>query len=226
VRQVDLAAEATMETEVSDRQPRADARRNRERVLAAASDVLAESGLRAPMEEVAHRAGVGVGTVCRNFPTKQAMVDAVLADLYESLLQDALAGLANPDAGEAFETFVVILSAFQARHRALAEQMANDMETPTAPPEARERLWDAISQLVAGAQAVGTVRPDIGPADVALLLSGVAHATAVAGDLQHGLRDRYVRLVLDGLRPRRASTLPGEPLDFVGLHQLKQRATR
>src|SRR6266550_5312904 len=166
MRRVHLAAGGTMDTEVSDRQRRADARRNRERVLAAASDVLAESGLRAPMEEVARRAGVGVGTVCRNFATKQAMVDAVLADLYETLLEDALEGLANPDAGEAFETFVVVLSAFQARHRALAEQMANDMEAPTAPPESRERRWDAISQLVARAQAVGTVRPDIGPADV------------------------------------------------------------
>src|SRR3954462_5430116 len=116
-----------METDLSDRHRRGDARRNRERVLAAASDVLAESGLRAPMEEIARRAGVGVGTVCRNFPTKQAMVDAVLADLYEQLLHDALDGLANPDAGEAFEAFVVVLSAFQARHRALAEQMANDM---------------------------------------------------------------------------------------------------
>ena len=215
-----------METQVSDRQQRADARRNRERVLAAAADLLAESGLRAPMEEIARRAGVGVGTVCRNFPTKQAMVDAVLVDLYETLLQDALDGLANPDAGAGFETFVVALSAFQARHRALAEQMANDMETPTAPPAARERLWVAISQLVERAQAVGTVRADIGPADVALLLSGVAHGTAVAGDLQHGLRDRYVRIILDGLRPTGASPLPGEPLDFARLQHLKQRAKR
>jgi AcrR family transcriptional regulator len=215
-----------MDTEITDRHRRADARRNRERVLAAASEMLAESGLKAPMEEIARRAGVGVGTVCRNFPTKKHMVDAVLADLYETLLQDALDGLANPDAGEAFETFVVVLSAFQARHRALAEQMANDMETPTAPPEARERLWAAISQLVARAQEVGTVRADIGPADVALLLSGVAHATAVAGALQHGLRDRYLRIILDGLRPDAATALPGGPLDFPQLQELKQRGTR
>jgi AcrR family transcriptional regulator len=215
-----------MDTVLSDRQRRADARRNRERVLAAASDVLAESGLKAPMEEIARRAGVGVGTVCRNFPTKKDMVDAVLADLYGTLLTDALDGLDNPDAGAAFETFVVVLSAFLARHRALAEQMANEMEPPAAPPASRERLWEAISQLVARAQAVGTVRADIGPADVALLLSGVAHATAVAGESQHGLRDRYVRIVLDGLRPSEASALPGEPLDFIRLQRLKQRAKR
>src|SRR3954447_1725692 len=104
--------------------------------------------------------------------------------------------------------------------------MANDMETPTAPPEARERLWVAISQLVARAQEVGTVRADIGPADVALLLSGVAHATAVAGDRQQGLRARYIRIILDGLHPKGASDLPGEPLDFLRLQDLKQRAQR
>jgi AcrR family transcriptional regulator len=214
-----------MATELVDRQQRADARRNRERVLAAAADVLSESGLSAPMEEIARRAGVGVGTVCRNFPTKQAMVDAVLTLRYEELLRDALDGLSNPDAGEAFETFVVVLSAFQARHRALAEQMAKDMDVPGTSPDARERLWAAISELVARAQTAGTVRSDIGPADVAMLLSGVAHATALAGELQLVLRDRYLRIVLDGLRPNGATPLPGEPLDFESLRRLRRRAS-
>ncbi len=214
-----------MAAELVDRQQRADARRNRERVLAAAADVLSECGLSAPMEEIARRAGVGVGTVCRNFPTKQAMVDAVLAVRYEQLLEDALDGLSNPDAGQAFESFVVALSAFQARHRALAEQMAKDMDPRATSADARERLWAAISELVARAQAVGTVRPDIGPADVAMLLSGVAHATALAGDVQLTLRDRYVRIILDGLRPHGASSLPGEPLGFEGLRQIRRRAS-
>ena len=214
-----------MTTELVDRQRRADARRNRERVLAAAAEVLSECGLSARMEEIARRAGVGVGTVCRNFPTKKAMVDAVLTVLYEELLEDALDGLSNPDAGEAFESFVVVLSAFQARHRALAEQMAKDMELAATSPDAGERLWAAISELVARAQASGTVRSDIGPADVAVLLSGVAHATALAGELQLVLRDRYVRIILDGLRPRGANPLPGEPLDFEGLQHLRSRAS-
>jgi AcrR family transcriptional regulator len=212
-----------MANELADRHQRSDARRNRERVLLAAADVLSASGLKAPVEEIARRAGVGVGTVCRNFPTKQAMVDAVLTDLYEKLLQDALDGLANPDAGQAFEAFVVVLSAFQARHRALAEQMATDMQPPVAMSAVRERLWTAISELVARAQTAGTVRSDIGPADVAMMLSGVAHATALAGDLQPVLSDRYLRIILDGLRPTGASPLPGEPLDFDGLERVKGR---
>jgi AcrR family transcriptional regulator len=204
-----------MGTEVADRQRRADAQRNRERVLAAATEVFSECGLRAPMEEIARRAGVGVGTVCRNFPTKQTIVDAVLTLLYGQLLEDAVEGLANPDAGAAFETFVVVLAAFQTRHRALAEQMADDqIARDTAlcavTPDHRQRLSAAISELVVRAQLAGAVRSDIGPADVAMLLSGVAHATAVAGEPQLVLRDRYVRIVLDGLRPRAASSLPGE----------------
>ena len=212
-----------MANHLADRHQRSDARRNRERVLLAAADVLSASGLKAPVEEIARRAGVGVGTVCRNFPTKQAMVDAVLTDLYEKLLQDALDGLANPNAGQAFETFVVVLSAFQARHRALAEQMATAVPPPVAMSAVRERLWAAISELVARVQVAGTVRPDIGPADVAMMLSGVAHATALAGDLQPVLSDRYLRIILDGLRPTGASPLPGEPLDFDGFQCVKGR---
>jgi AcrR family transcriptional regulator len=215
-----------MTTDTTDRQQRADARRNRERVLAAAADVLAESGLRASVEEIARRAGVGVGTVCRNFPNKQALVDAVLTALYESLLDDALSALANPDPGEAFELFVADLSAFQARHRALAEQMANAIEPPASADDVRDRLTAAISDLVARAQVAGTVRPDIGPADVSMMLSGAAHATALVGDQGAVLRERYVRIILDGLRPTEASTLPGEPLDFARLRRMKAARSR
>src|ERR1700693_6131204 len=104
----------------SDRPRRADAVRNRERVLAAAEAVFAESGLMAQVEEVARRAGVGVGTVCRHFPTKQALVEAVLEAMYESVVHDAQVALAQVDAGDAFRSFFVSLSEFQARHRALA----------------------------------------------------------------------------------------------------------
>src|SRR3954464_4059086 len=119
---------------------RADAVRNRERVLAAAEAVFAASGLKAPVEEVARRAGVGVGTVCRNFPTKQALVEAVLTSMYESLLGRARDALGHPDPGAAFEHFFVALPEFQARHRALGEQMAKELELPTRAQPLREEL--------------------------------------------------------------------------------------
>src|SRR5712664_2732243 len=91
--------------EPGDGPRRADARRNRERVLAAAEAVFAESGVKTPVEEVARRAGVGVGTVCRNFPTKQALIEAVVGAMYESLIQEVEVARADPDPARAFERF-------------------------------------------------------------------------------------------------------------------------
>jgi AcrR family transcriptional regulator len=212
-----------VETQVGPR--RADARRNRERVLAAAEAVFAESGLKAPIEEVARRAGVGVGTVCRNFPTKQALVEAVVGAMYETLRREAEAALADPDPGHAFEQFVVGLPDFQARHRALADQMANESsrESTVGPCD---QLLRAVSELVSRAQAVGAIRADIGPGDVSMLFSGVAHATAVAGDLQPVLRERFVRIILDGLRAEDPTALPGRPLDFAQLQRMRQRRAK
>jgi AcrR family transcriptional regulator len=213
-------------TEESARPQRADARRNRELVLAAAEEVFGESGLKGQIEEVARRAGVGVGTVCRNFPTKQALVEAVLTSMYESLVGRALDALSHPDAGEAFERFFVALPEFQSRHRALGEQIAKELELPTRAQPLREALVRALAELVSRAQAAGAIRDDIGPADVLMLFNGVAHATAVAGELEPMLRERYVRIILDGLRPKEASELPGRPLDFEQLRRMKRRRAR
>jgi AcrR family transcriptional regulator len=212
--------------EADSRPRRADARRNRELVLAAAEAVFAESGLKGQVEEVARRAGVGVGTVCRNFPTKQDLVDAVLTSMYESLLEQALAALEQPDPADAFEAFFVALPDFHARHRALGEQMANELELPSSAQPLRDRLREALSEIVTRAQGVGAVRSDIGPADVSLLFAGIAHATALAGELQPALRERYVRIILDGMRPRVESELPGKPLDFAQLRRMKQRRSK
>jgi AcrR family transcriptional regulator len=205
---------------------RADARRNRERVLAAAEAVFAEMGLRASVEEVARHAGVGVGTVCRHFPTKQALVEAVLEAMYEALVDDARTALDDPDPGAAFRSFFVALARFQARHRALAEQMATAIDLPASARPTREALRSAITELVANAQAAGAIRSDIGPADVAMLFSGVAHTTVVAGEIQPMLHERYVNVILDGLRPTEHTDLPGKPLDFGQLDRLKKRRAR
>jgi AcrR family transcriptional regulator len=212
--------------DVATRPQRADARRNRELVLAAAEEVFGESGLKGQIEEVARRAGVGVGTVCRNFPTKQALVEAVLTSMYESLLSRALDALSHPDPGESFERFFVALPEFQSRHRALSEQMANELELPTQAEPLREELARALAELVSRAQSAGAIRGDIGPADVSMLFAGVAHATAIAGELEPMLRERYVRIILDGLRTKEASALPGRPLDFAQLRRMKRRRTR
>ena len=202
---------------------RADARRNREQVLAAAESVFAEGGLKAPIEEVARRAGVGVGTVCRHFPTKQALVDAVVRRLIEPLVLHAQDALHDPDAGVAFRNFVLALSDVQARHLALAEQMAKEIDGSSETEPLRTELRAAVDDLLARAQAAGSIRADVGPADVSMLFSGVAHATSLVGEHQAKLRHRYVTIILDGLRPDDATTLPGRPMDFATLQRLKSR---
>jgi AcrR family transcriptional regulator len=208
---------------VTDERPRrADAVRNREKVLVAAEEVFAEHGLKAPIEEIAKRAGVGVGTVCRHFPTKQLLLEAVLADMYASILDRARVAAVNPDAAAAFEEFFVGLGDFHKRHRAFAEQAANELDLAVVPE--REELRGLVSELVKRAQDAGALRTDIGPADVSLLFSGIAHAASVAGDLQPMLRERYVSIILDGLRPNDdASPLPGRPLGYQELRKLKER---
>jgi AcrR family transcriptional regulator len=211
---------------VIDRPKRSDARRNRQAVLAAAEAEFSRAGLKVPIDAIAKRAGVGVGTVCRHFPTKQALIEAVLTAMYESLLADAEAALELDDAGAGFLVFFEALTAFQARHRALAEQMATDVGLPASEESLRLALHAAITELVSRAQAAGALRADIGPADVAMLFNGVAHATSIAGPLEPTLRERYMRIILDGLRPADASPLPGRPLDFAELRRLKRRKPR
>ncbi|GAC1373848.1 MAG: TetR/AcrR family transcriptional regulator [Actinomycetota bacterium] len=206
-----------------ERPLRADARRNRERVLQAAEVLFAEGGLKVQIEQVAQRAGVGVGTVCRNFPTKQALVDAVLTGMCESLLADAQAALVEPDAGGSFRRFFAAMADFQARHLAFAEEMAADMDLPTSAVAVKASLRDAVDELVSRAQACGAIRPDIGPGDMAMLFSGIAHAASWAGECAPTLRQRYVAIVMDGLRPLNPTPLPGRPIAMAEVQQARRK---
>jgi AcrR family transcriptional regulator len=213
-------------TDAGPKPMRADARRNRERVLAAAEALFAEAGLSVQIEEVAERAGVGVGTVCRNFATKEALIDAVLTVRLGSVLARAEAAHADADPAAAFQRFVVDMAADQARHRLLAEEMAARVDVPAPAAHLKAAIQQAIADLVWRAQAAGALRPDIGPGDLALLFNGIAHAAALMGDSDPTPRERYVRIVLDGLRPLAASPLPGRPLDFGDLQRSKEALRR
>ena len=147
----------------------------------------------------------------------------MLAARYEWLLDQAEAALAQSDSGAAFEAFVHELADFQARHRALAETMATAIDLPSSAEPTRQALRRAISRLLTNAQAAGAIRDDVGPADVTMLFSGVAHATAIAGDLQPMLRTRHLAIILDGLRPHASTTLPGKAIDFAQLDRVKKR---
>jgi AcrR family transcriptional regulator len=204
-----------------DRPQRADAQRNRRRVLAAAEAVFSRAGTGATIEDVAREAGVGVGTVCRHFPTKQALLDEVLNESYRELIVALDAAIGAEDPAAAFDWYVHQLARHQAKRRALAEQMASEV-VMNIDEDLKRAARQKTGELVERAQAAGAVRTDISPADTSMLFAGIAQITAIVGG-DETMRDRYVAVILDGLRPSAANPLPGRPLRYRDLDTLKRR---
>ena len=180
---------------------RADARRNRARVLEAAEAVFATKGTSAPTEEVARQAGVGVGTVFRHFPTKEALLEAVLYDRIRRFADEAEVAAAAEDPGAVFFSFlagwVEMSSAKNAYSDALA---AAGVEVPKAGSIVGIRLMDALATVLSRAQDAGAVRKDIGVGELLPVIIGASRAAAhIGGDRE--LRARAIAIMFDGLRP-------------------------
>jgi AcrR family transcriptional regulator len=187
----------------SGRGARSDAVRNRAALLSTARQVLSERGLDATVEEIAREAGVGVGTVYRNFPTKDALLAAVIAQAFEDLTADANAALVHPETGDAFFDFLRGAAVVMARDRVLvrAARAADGRGVPRTPEV--QGLFDATDILLAQAIATGAVRPGITADDVAALLAGVGDAANERGLATPDGLDRYLAVIVDGLRPPR-----------------------
>jgi AcrR family transcriptional regulator len=159
---------------------RADAQRNLDRLLEAAAECFAEQGVDASIDEIARRAGVGHGTVFRRFPTKDALLAAVLSRHVAELAAVAEAACDEPDVGEAFDNFVRRMADAYARDRSLVGAVERCEKGPEVGA-----LVDAVGRLLKHAQDEGAVRADVGAMDVLALIP-----TAAA----------YPQIVLDGLR--------------------------
>jgi AcrR family transcriptional regulator len=179
---------------------RADARQNRERLLAAARAAFAADGLSVPLDEIARRAGVGPGTLYRHFPAKESLIEAVVHDRLCRLAAEAGALGESGDPGAAFFTFIELLAAEAGPKRDLFEALASaGVEVGPAVRATAGDLRAAIAHLLNRAQRAGAVRPDIGGEEVTALLSGVLFALRS----QPGASPPLVLAVLrDGLRPR------------------------
>jgi AcrR family transcriptional regulator len=196
-----------------ERTQRADARRNRERVLAAARGQFAANGLEAQIDDIARAADVGVGTVYRHFPTKEALLEALAADRFIRLAEWAREALKAPDGWEGFCDFLRRSAELGANDRLLSEAMAERDAFRGAQRE-REELMEATAALVERAQATGQLRPDIGAQDIAMLMCGLGRATG-QGAFDHAMSwERYLEIIIAGLRAPGSSPLPltpGEP---------------
>ncbi|HEX4215352.1 MAG TPA: helix-turn-helix domain-containing protein [Candidatus Dormibacteraeota bacterium] len=185
-----------------ERPLRADARRNRERVLEVAFAAFAEDGLSVPVQEIARRAGVGTGTVSRHFPTKEALFQAILLRRADGLMERAEVLAQSGEPGEAFFRFFSLVVAEGAMNRGMAEALAGagfDLEAAVAGTG--HDIMGTLRGLLERAQRAGDVRSDIDAADVKALLTGCLARERATVDA--GARERMIAIVYDGLRPQR-----------------------
>ena len=183
---------------------RADARRNRERVLTAARAVFAEQGREAQMDDVARHAEVGVGTVYRHFPTKEALIEAVAIDSFERVTAKAQEALELDDPWEAFTSTLWSGAEILAADRALSELMALIPGPMLKGLPVEQELNAAMTELIRRAQEAGALRTDVILDDIPMLMCGVGSATRKEHRCPDAWR-RHLSIVIDGLRASTAS---------------------
>jgi AcrR family transcriptional regulator len=186
------------------RTPRRDAVANREKLLTAATEVFAERGLTAPLEEIARRGGVSIGTLYNHFPTREALFDAIypakLAGL-ETAGQDALA---DPDPWAGFRDYLVRVFELQAADRGLNEAMTLRYPAAAAMAEACDRGFAGVQEIIDRAQRAGVLRTDFTLPDLACLIWATSRVITATADGAPRAWRRYLDLQLDGLRAEAA----------------------
>lgn len=179
---------------------RADARRNREIVLRTAVRAFAEEGLEVSLGRIAQRAGVGAGTVYRHFPSKEILLEAVLAEHVESLVAAADRWAARAAPGDALFGFLLEVIEKSAGRKHVCDALTADKGWPRAMlAAAAQRFGEALDRLLRNAQQAGAIRADVRADDLAALAAGGAALCSAHRDRARGIR--LARLLLDGLRP-------------------------
>lgn len=185
-----------------ERAPRADARRNRELILRAAREVFSEVGFSAQVSEVARAAGLGVGTVYRHFPTKEALFDAVSVSYKQGLAREARSLLDRPDPGAALLGFLAGIVEDGLSNRAARDALrVGAFRARSEVSDALLDLRSALADLLARAQQAGAVREDVDATDLFALMSGLLMVTdELEGTTDAGRARRLAAVLLDGLR--------------------------
>ncbi|MGW3122747.1 TetR/AcrR family transcriptional regulator [Streptomyces sp. NPDC001107] len=200
--------------------PRADALRNRERIVAAAREMFTEFGPEVPLDEIARRAGVGNATVYRNFPDRDALVREVVCSVMDRTSEAAELALAETgDAFEALERFVH--TAADERISALCPMVQSTFDQNHPDLEAaRQRVEQTVNELMDRAKEVGQLRPDVAVGDLMIVVAQLSRPPAGTDCL---VNDRFVhrhlQLFLDGLRAPARSVLPGAPVTVEDLRR-------
>ncbi|QRP45057.1 TetR/AcrR family transcriptional regulator [Amycolatopsis sp. FDAARGOS 1241] len=194
---------------------RRDAELNRRRILESARAVFGRRGLEATLDDVAHHAGLGVGTVYRRFPSKEHLVEALFAEQLADVADLAEEALKADDPWDGFTQFVWRTVELHSADRGLREIMLSKAFGHEHVAEVKARMVPLITQVVERAQASGQLRPDVVPTDLPLLHQMIGSVIEYTHVVEPDLWRRYLPLLLDGLRahPGRSSDLPRPGLD-------------
>jgi AcrR family transcriptional regulator len=188
---------------------RADAERNRQRLLAAAKELFAARGLDVTLDEIARHAGVGTGTAYRRFPNKDALIEALMVDRINELGAIAKESLEDPDPWRGIAGYFERALALQAADRGLKEVLFSSGRGREGVAHARQALAPVVARLVRRAVDAGVVRSDLATTDIPLINFMLNTIVDISRDVEPELYERYLAIVLDGLRPRPDG---GEPL--------------
>jgi AcrR family transcriptional regulator len=186
---------------ITTRPLRVDARRNRDRLVAEAAGAFFERGVDVPLDEIARRSDVGIGTLYRHFPTRDALIEAVYRREVELLCDAADELLEECPASEALEQWLQRFVEYVAAKRGMAEALKSVVGADSALfADSHRRISDAINRLVAAGVGAGAIRDDIEPFDLLRAVSGICLATDRADWREHARR--LVGLLMDGMRYR------------------------
>jgi AcrR family transcriptional regulator len=203
-------AQETSRGPAGERPLRRDAELNRQRILAGAAQVFTERGLDATLDDVARAAGVGVGTVYRRFPDKEALVAALFRERIDNLVTVAEDACAAADPWQAIVSYLEYAAAAMACDTGLRQLMMFGTYDRDQVCYARDRMRPVISRLVQRAQASGDLRGDFEATDVKMIAFMLASLAEYAAAVTPDVWRRYLAMLIDGLRPSRAavSALP------------------
>lgn len=191
-----------------DRPLRRDAERNRQRILEVARAAFAEDGLAVTLDEIARRAGVGVGTVYRRFPDKEQLIDALFEERIGEMVAIAEAALGSDNAWDGLVSFLEGATAAHADDRGLKEVALSGVHGLERVSRARKLMLPLVTRLVARAQAEGSLRPDIQPTDMPLMQLMLGSLSECTRDVDPEVWRRYLGILTDGLRTSREGPTP------------------
>jgi len=201
---------------------RSDAQRNRDRIVASARELFAREGVDAPVEEITRCAGVGMGTLYRNFPTKEDLVDAVLADAFDELVREAERAVEQDDAWAGLTGFLEHAIALHATNRGMKDMLDAHERGRERAEAMRARIRPLMSRLVERAKEQGTLRADFASEDVPLLFWASTRVIEASVGVAPELWRRHLALMLDGMRAGSASALPAPPLTPTQLQRISR----